>query len=168
MATIEQYQSGWVEKTSKLAVDLMQSTHGPILETDYGPKILEEIQKFVPLRVNEKQAFEFIDNAERCAVGERTCRCNYENAPYTESVFLNDLAQAVVAMGKAEWATKAEAKSVIRKYPGHPIVVSKVSGSYMEICRSWPQKCIYWNMEKHKVQCLNRINRTPEVLLSEL
>lgn len=164
MATIEQYQSGWVEKSSKLAVDLMQSTPGPILETDYGPMILEEIRKFEPLRVNEKQAFELINKAERCAVGERTCRCNYENAPFTESVFLNDLARAVVAKGKARWVSRAEAKSVLKKYPGHPTMVSKVSGSYMEICRSWPRKCIFWNMERHKVKCINRINRQPEIL----
>ncbi len=168
MATIEQYQSGWVERSSKLAVDLMQSATGPILETEYGPEILKQIQLFAPLRVSEKQAFEFIDNARLCAVGERTCRCNYENAPYTESVFLNELAQAVVEMGKARWVDKAEAKSTLGKYPGHPIVISKVSGSYMEICRSWPRKCIYWNMEKHKVRCVNRVNRMPEVVLSDL
>lgn len=165
MATIEQYRSGWVEKASKQAVDLMQSTQGPILETDYGPIIHTEIQAFAPLRASEKQAFEFIDKADLCAVGQRTCKCNYEDAPYTETVFLNELAKAQVDMGKARIVTRAEAKSTIKQYPGHPIVISKVSGSYMEICRSWPQKCIYWNMERHKVRCLNRINKHPQAPL---
>lgn len=159
MATIAQYQSGWVETASKQAVDLMQSTEGPILETDYGPVIYKEIQAFAPLRVNAAQAFEFIDQAELCAVGERTCKCNYEEAPYTESVFLDGLARALVEMGKARIVSRDEAKSTLARYPGHPIVISKVSGSYMEICRSWPHKCIYWNMERHKVRCLNRINK---------
>lgn len=80
MATIEQYRSGWVEKANKQAVDLMQSTDGPILETDYGQVIFNEIQSFEPLRANAEQAFQFIDQADICAVGERTCQCNAEKA----------------------------------------------------------------------------------------
>ena len=159
MATIEQYQSGWIRKASKQAVDLMQTTDGPILETDYGQVIYHEIQSFAPLRTSVEQAIQFIEKADICAVGERTCRCNYEDAPYTETVFLNELARALVEMGTAKVVSALEAKSTLKRYPGYPIVISKVSGSYMEICRSWPSKCIYWNMERHKVRCIKRINK---------
>lgn len=164
MATIEQYKTGWVPKASKMAVDLMQSTQGVLLETDHGKMIYKEIQSFAPMRLNEKQAFALIDDADMCAVGERSCKCNYEDAPYSETVFLNELAEAVVASGKARWVDKETAKASIKKYSGLPIITSKVSGRYMEICRSWPKKCIYWNMEMHKVRCIKRINKCADIM----
>jgi len=81
VTTIEQYKSGWVPKASKMAVDLMRSTQGPILETDHGKMIHEQIRSFAPLRINEKQALSFIHKARLCAAGERSCRCGYEDVP---------------------------------------------------------------------------------------
>lgn len=104
----------------------------PILETDYGQVIYNEIQSFAPLRTNLEQAIQFIDQADICAVGERTCRCNYENAPYTETIFLNELAKALIEMGKAKMVSTLEAASTLKRYPGYPIMISKEKHQMVE------------------------------------
>lgn len=159
MATVEQYASGWAAKAVKVAVDLIQSTKGAVLNTEQGEKIKKNTSSMEPLRLNEKQAIDFIQKANKCAVGERICKSMFPDARHSESIFLDELAEALVEAGKATYIRKMDAQAVLRQYPGFPIVISKVSGKYMEICRSWPKNCVYWNMEKYHVNCITKINR---------
>ncbi|MFC1885133.1 hypothetical protein ACFL2O_10215 [Thermodesulfobacteriota bacterium] len=159
MATIEQYKSGLAAKAAKQAVDMIQSTSGAVLDTAQGQIITKNVKSLEPLRLNEKQADDFILKSDKCAVGERLCECMYPDARHSEAIFLDELAEAMVGAGKATYISKDEAQSVIKRYPGFPIVISKVSGKYMEICRSWPKKCVYWNMEMHHTRCIKRVNR---------
>ena len=165
MATIEQYQSGKAAKMAKQAVEMIQSTEGAILATEQGEIITNNVRALKPLQLNEKQATGFIEKAQRCAVGERICKCMYPEARRSEAIFLDELAEAMVCAGKANFITKEDARSVIKRYPGFPIVISEVSGKYMEICRSWPEKCVYWNMEQHHVRCIERMNRKTDELI---
>ena len=165
MATIEQYQSGQAAKMAKQAVDMIQSTGGAILATGQGEVITKNVRALKPLQLNEKQAAGFIEKAERCAVGERICKCMYQEARHSEAIFLDELAEAMVGAGKANFVTREDAQRVIKRYPGFPIVISEVSGKYMEICRSWPEKCVYWNMEKHHIRCIERMNRKTDGLI---
>lgn len=166
MATIEQYISGQAAEGVKLAVDLMQSTNGSVLNTEQGQFIADRVKQLKPLRINEKQASDYIKNADKCAVGERVCKCMYPDAKFSEAIFLDELADAMIGAGKAKPISKEEAITVIKQYPGFPIVISKVSGKYMEICRTWPEKCLYWNLEKHNVNCLERVNRKANTSIS--
>ncbi|MFA5236575.1 MAG: hypothetical protein WC362_01810 [Methanoregula sp.] len=45
--------------------------------------------------------------------------------------------------------TKEQAKTILAKYPENPLHLSKVSGRYLEICRSDPSVCIYWKMRRN-------------------
>jgi len=62
----------------------------------------------------------------------------------------------MVEAGQAKYVTKEEAFAVMDKYESHPIIISKVSGKYSEICRTWPEKCLYWNMEKKGLHCIEK------------
>ena len=61
----------------------------------------------------------------------------------------------MVKAGKARVVSKEEAVETLKKY-GTPIIVSKVSGQYNEICRSSPKECVYWNAERAGLKCLRR------------
>lgn len=156
MATIDQYKSGLVAKMVRQAYDVMQSTEGPVAESEFGRICQKQVSELAPMRLDQAQAERFIDDAERCAVGERACRSTFEGSPYTRSVFLDELADGLVEVGKAEYVSKEKAKEVLAEYR-NPIVISKVSGKYMEICRTWPKNCFYWNLEKRGLKCLTKL-----------
>lgn len=158
MATIMQYASGQASKAVKFAVDAIKSTNGSILNTEQGQRIIDTAKRSKPFYVNEKQAVDFINKAKRCAAGERICKCMYQDVPLSESIFIDELAEAMIEAGKATAVSKQVATSVLKRYRQFPIIVSEVSSKYMEICRSWPQTCVYWNMEKYNIRCLNRMN----------
>jgi hypothetical protein len=102
------------------------------------------------------QAIQMIEDARSCAVGPRVCTAVHTEAPFTASVFLDELAEGMVKAGKAVPATKVEAVENLKKYRKQPIIVTKVSGKHAEICPTWAKKCIYWNMEKHHLKCIQR------------
>lgn len=156
MATIEQYKSGLVAKMVKQAYDIMQTMDGPVSESEFASSYQKQLNELVPIRLDQAQAERFIDDAERCAVGERACRSAFEDAPYTRSVFLDELADGLVDVGKAEYVSKEKAKEVLSEYRS-PIIISKINGKYMEICRTWPKYCFYWNLEKCGLKCLTKL-----------
>ncbi|MEN6592066.1 MAG: hypothetical protein ABFC12_02330 [Methanobacterium sp.] len=65
-----------------------------------------------------------------------------ENSEFTESVFLNRLAEGMIDARKAKPAEKEAAISTLNKYPKNPLILSKVSGKYLEICRSTPPNIV--------------------------
>jgi len=84
---------------------------------------------------------------------KRVCRELHRNSELTESVFLNELAEGMVKSGKARYVAEKEAINTLEKYYGKPLIVSRVSGRYVRICRSLPEVCIYRRMEKCGIAC---------------
>ncbi len=156
MATVEDYKSGLVVKQVKALVSLLTSTEAPSAGTSEGQKLQTLIAGLEPIKLNTDQAAEYINKAERCAVGPRACYGAFDGTPETKSVYLDELADGLVEVGKAGYVSKEQAIQTVKEQGGHPIVISKVSGKHMEICRTWPETCVYWNMEKRKLPCLDR------------
>lgn len=156
MATIQDYVSGKVLKQIEQAFEIFHSMGDSLENHDIGKAMLKSVQKLEPKKMKMDEIIELIQAAKHCAIGERVCRALYKDTPLTESVFLDELAEGMVKAGKAKFVSKAETIENIKKYQKNPIIVSKVSGKHSEICPTWPKKCLYWNMEKHKLKCINR------------
>jgi hypothetical protein len=156
MATIQDYKSGKVCGQIKKAFSVFESVAAPLNDTEVGKVMLNNVKELEPKKLTIDEAIKLIQEAKQCAIGDRVCRSLHTETPLTESVFLDDLAAGMVEVGKARFATKDEAIDNMKKYQKNPIIVSKVSGKYSEICPTWPKKCLYWNMEKHKLKCINR------------
>ena len=154
MATIEEYVSGKAAKAVKTAYDAMAGLESPLPQTPLAAIFETALSHLEPLKMNLAQASGIIKQAARCAIGERICRCEFPDSPVTRSVFLDELAQALVNAGKAEFVTGETAIEVLAAQKGKPIVMSKVSEKYMEICRTFPGLCFYWNAEKNGLKCI--------------
>ena len=156
MATVQDYMSGKVCEQIKQAFSIFESVEVPLNGTEVGKAMLNNVNKLEPKKLTIAEAIKLIQESKKCAIGERVCRSFHKETPLTESVFLDDLAAGMVEAGKARFVTQEEAIDNIMKYQKKPIIVSKVSGKHSEICPTWPKKCLYWNMEKHKLKCINR------------
>lgn len=156
MATIEDYTSGKVLAQAKEALSILKASDESLAGTPIGNLLSEKISSFDPTLLSREQAADVIHAAAHCAVGERVCYCTDPNAHFTEAIFLDELAQAMVAAGKARMATKAEAVATLEKYKKNPKVLSKVSGKPMELCCTSPDTCLCWNMEKRGLKCIRR------------
>lgn len=156
MATIQDYMSGKVCEQIKQAFSIFSSDNGSLNESDIGKTMLNNVNKLEPKLLTSEGAIELVQKSKKCAIGERVCRALHKDTPLTESVFLDELASGMVEAGKAKFVSKSEAIENIKKYYKKPIIISKVSGKFSEICPTWPKKCLYWNMEKHKMKCINR------------
>ena len=156
MATIQEYMSGEVCEKIRQAFSIFNSAGGSLDGSKVGKAMLNNVNKLEPKILTVDEAINLIQGAKQCAIGERVCRSLHKETPLTESVFLDELAAGMVEAGKARIVNKDEAVDNIKKYRKKSIIVSKVSGKYSEICPTWPKKCLYWNMEKHKLKCINR------------
>ena len=156
MATIQDYMSGKVCEQIKQAFSIFESSEDSLNGTEVGKAMLNNVKKLEPKKLTVDEAIILIQESKQCAIGERVCRSLHKETPLTESVFLDDLAGGMVEAGKARFVTKEEAIDNIKRKKKKPIIVSKVSGKHSEICPTWPKKCLYWNMEKHKLKCINR------------
>jgi len=156
LATIQDYVSGRVLEQIQQAFAIFHSIGGSLNNHEIGQAMLKNVQKLEPRKMTVNEVIKLIQAAKQCAIGERVCRALHKDTPLTESVFLDELATGMVEAGKAKYVSKAEAIENIKKYQKKPIIVSKVSEKHSEICPTWPKKCLYWNMEKHKLKCINR------------
>jgi hypothetical protein len=118
--------------------------------------MLANVMKLEPKKIAIDGAVKLIEDSQKCAIGARVCLAVHKDAPVTKSVFLDGLATGMTGVGKARLVTKSQAIEEIKKYGKKPIIVSKVSGKYSEICPTWPLKCLYWNMEKHNLKCIHK------------
>ena len=109
-----------------------------------------------PQKLTYEEATELIREARVCAVGPRVCMAVHTGAPPTEAVFLDELAEGMATPGKARRVTPTEGIANLDRYRKSPLIASKVSGKYAEICPTWAKKCLYWNMEKHRLKCIQR------------
>jgi hypothetical protein len=117
-------------------------------------RVQNGIKEFDPLLLNIGQAMEYIRKAETVALGQRVCRALHPGSAYTESVFLDDLAIVMIRSGQARKACAEDAQKSLEKSPGHPFIISRVSGKHQEICASIPSECVYWKAEKKGLRCL--------------
>ena len=155
MADVNEYITGRILSDVKLALFSLKFVKIPIIGPLIGKRLLRGVRKFEPKLIDTKRASKLIQESKKCAAGERVCRAIYKKSEVTEAVFLDELAEGMVNVGKARYVTKEEAINTLEKYPKNPLILSKVSGKYMEMCRSSPNKCVYWNMEKSGLKCLD-------------
>jgi hypothetical protein len=157
MATISEYMSGKICEQISLALSIMNNApKGQLNGTKIGKVLLRNVGELKPRKMKVEEAIALIRKSQKCAIGERVCRCLHKEAPLSETVFLDELAVGIMSAGKARFVDVDAAIANVRKYHTGPVVVSKVSGKHMEICRTWAKRCVYWNMEKHKLQCIQR------------
>jgi hypothetical protein len=155
MADVNDYITGKILTDTKKALYILKFVKIPIVGYLIGKELLKKIRKFESKLIDMERASNLIQESKKCAVGERVCRAIHKNSNVTESIFLDELAEGMVKIGKAGYVTKEEAINTLKMYPNNPLILSKVSGKYMEICRSLPRKCVYWNMERCGLKCIN-------------
>lgn len=155
MATVEDYQTGEICEMVKMAFKLLDASNGSLKDSEQGLGLLAAARPFEPKKLSIDDAAKLIKESNLCAIGERICRSVHHETPFSQSVFLNELAQGLVDVGKARLVEKNEAIENLRQYRKQPVIASKVNGKFAEICPSWPQKCVFWNMEKQNLKIIN-------------
>ena len=156
MANVNDYVTGKILTDTKWAFFLLKFLKIPVLGSRIKSKLLAKVNAFEPKLINIKKAAILIKNAKKCAAGERVCRQLYKNTELTESIFLDELAEGMVLIAKAQFVSQEKAINILQKYQKNPLILSKVTDKYQEICRSWPEKCVYWNMQKYGLKCLTK------------
>jgi len=156
MTDVNDYITGKILIDIKLALRYLKFVKIPIIGSLIGKILLDKVKIFEPKLIDLETVSKLIQEAKKCAAGERVCRAIHKNSEYTESVFLDELADGMIKAGKAWDITKEEALNNLKKYLNNPFILSKVSGKYMEICPSSPGECVYWNMERYRLKCLYR------------
>ena len=156
MARVDDYTSGKIQEQAAQALTFLKSAEDSLAGTEQGERMMAVIGTFEPRLIDMAEAEQRIQAAEHCAVGPRACRENNPEAEFTETVFLDELAEGMAAAGKAELVSKEKAMVTLAKYKKNPLVLSTVSGKPMELCRTSPETCVYWNMEKRGLVCLGR------------
>ncbi|MCF8382880.1 MAG: hypothetical protein K9G39_04690 [Chlorobium sp.] len=156
MATIEEYSGGTILAGIGKTLMYFDAVAGSVPRDEKFHHILHKIDAFEPLILTLGQAMEYIRRAEAIAIGERVCRVLHPDSVCSESVFLDDLAVAMVRAGKAKNADAEDARKSLEKSSGRPLIISRVSGKHQEICPSVPSECVYWQAEKKGMRCLKR------------
>ena len=156
MATVEDYTSGRILEQAAKAMVFLKSGDDSLAGSKEGELLIAQIRPFRPRLLKMAEAEQRIQAAHQCAVGPRVCHANNPDAEFTEAVFLDELAEGMVAAGKASMVSSQKALEVLAKYKKSPLVLSTVSGKPMELCRTCPETCICWNMERRGLKCLSK------------
>ncbi len=156
MAKVDEYVSGKILEDAERMLKAIEAVRLPLIGSSIGKRLLEKIEKFNPMQITIDEASAFIKDAKKVAVGQRVC-FSLHNRDFTEAVFLDELAEELVNVGKADYMTNEDAINTLRRYSSrNPIITSKVAGKYMEICCSSPRDCVYWNLERTGLRCLRQ------------
>ncbi|MGB0131019.1 hypothetical protein [Chlorobium sp.] len=156
MATAEEYAEGTILEGIRKTLVYFNTVDEPVPEDEKSRHIRQRIDAFEPRLLTIEQAMEYIRQAEAVALGQRVCRALHPGSVCSESVFLDDLAIAMVRAGKARNSGVEDARKSLEKSSGHPLIISKVSGKHQEICPSVPSECVFWRAEKKGMHCLKR------------
>lgn len=160
MRTVEDYASGKIledAKKTELKIQALINTGDPEIR-----KELEERSKdsknghFI---ANTKTLKELIEKSKTVATGPRIClEIHKECEQQAESVFLDELAEALINVGKVQRATKEEAYNVLKegKKRGHPHLVSIVANKPLELCNSCTDCCVLWKSERLGILCISK------------
>ena len=154
MGTIEDYSSGKILDDIKTVWHIFDGPEGSLSDNPQAIRIQKKIRAFKPKILSFPEASTCIQNAAKVALGERVCRTLNPGSVSTESVFLDELADAMIQSGQARPATAEEAEIALKKHSRHPLIISMVSGRYQEICASYSPDCVYWKAEKRGLHCL--------------
>lgn len=154
MASVDDYTSGRALEFARQALLILKASDDPLTGTPVGEKLLAEISKSAPKLLDMTSASQQIQAARQCAVGPRVCYALNPEAEFTEAVFLDELAEGMVAAGKAKMVSKQEAIDVLAKYKKNLLVMSVVSCKPLELCRTSPETCLCWNMERRGLKCV--------------
>jgi hypothetical protein len=148
MATVEEYGSGRVLRDIRLAHIALGCAGLPLAGPVIARNLERRMQSLGSRPITLAEAGSVIDACGHCAAGPRICQPLFPHSAVSEAVFLDELADRLAAAGKASPVTKEQAKALLLKYPENPLIHSRVSGRYLEICRSDPEVCIYWKMRR--------------------
>jgi hypothetical protein len=159
MGTTDDYSTGRVLENIRKALHVFDSMEGSLSNNEQAVRIQKKIQEFEPRILSFPEATIYIRKAVTIALGERVCQALHPGSVSTESVFLDELAEVMVHSGQARLASIEDAEQTLKKHSSRPLIISKVSGRYQEICASYPPDCVYWRAEKRGLHCLlNRKN----------
>jgi hypothetical protein len=156
MGTIEDYRSGGILDGIGKALHVLDSMEKSAADSPHIIRIQEKILEFRPTIISFDEASAYIGKATTIALGERVCRTLHPDSVFSLSVFLDELAIAMIESGKARTATAMEAEQSLKKQRSHPLIISMVSGRYQEICASYPKECVFWKAERQGLHCLKR------------
>lgn len=156
MANVDDYTSGRIQQQAAGLLAFLKSADSSLAGSEQGKKIEAGMRAFKPRRIDMAEAEKRIQAADQCAVGPRACYPNNPEVEFTEAVFLDELAEGMATAGKAELVSKEKAIDTLAQYKKNPLMLSTVSGKPLELCRSCPETCICWNMEKRDLTCLER------------
>lgn len=155
MAKVEDYVNGTIADKVKFGLDLISAEQDAIAGSETGTAMLAEIRPLAPRMMGMTEFEGIVRKARYWAVGHRSCMALAPGSPVTESVFLDELGEALVKAGKARSVTPEDAIATMKQYKSK-LIASKVDGQYMEFCRTFAKTCIYWNMEKNGLPCIQR------------
>ena len=151
MATIDDYASGRIVRSIRYAHAALGFLGLPLVGPVVKRKLERRMEPFCIRPVSVQESGTIIDRSSTCAAGPRVCRALFPESVMSESVFLDALADAMAGAGRARPVTKDQAKETLGRYSENPLILSKVSGRYREICRSDPAVCIYWKMRNKRL-----------------
>ena len=157
MAEIDDYTSGRILTHIKRALFLLRWVRIPIVGPFVRRALIAGMEPFAPRVEDSSEAATLIRAATTCAAGPRVCYALHPESVYTESIFLDELADSMVRAGHARHVTQEEAIDTLNAYSkGRPIIVANVSGKPREICSSSTKWCVAWNMERNGLKCVIR------------
>ncbi|HWR02190.1 MAG TPA: hypothetical protein VN371_10040 [Chlorobaculum sp.] len=167
MGSIEDYSSGKILGGISKALAALDEFGTLTREDDRIDRVIENIKAFEPECITQSEAATIIRDAHSIALGERVCRALHPESEPTQSVFLDELADAMIRSGRAGRASAEDAERALRQHSGHPLIISMVSGRHQEICASHRETCVFWKAENRGVRCLKRRQTDGEQYLSQ-
>ena len=148
MAAIDDYASGRILHAIRRAHRALRFMRVPVAGRCIGAMMERRMESFATVPITMDIARGALRRSRCCSSGPRVCSPLFPESPASEAIFLDDLAEAMAGAGKARMVTGEEAVRILERYPEQPLLCSKVSGRYLEICRSEPSVCIYWKMRQ--------------------
>ncbi len=122
MPTIDNYTSGKVLKNVKLALYFLKLVKIPFLGNQIRKGLLKKIIVTEPKLIDINTSSTLIHESKKCAVGERVCRAMNKCSGFTESIFLDELAEGMTNAGKAIYVPKEDVIQTLQKYPKNPLI----------------------------------------------
>lgn len=159
MSTTHDYRTGKVVEGIRKAEKVLDNREAFAAGDPVFEHIREKIVAFRPVWISTERAVELIRQSELIAVGERVCRALHPESPETQSVFLDELAEAMIGAGKATAVDTSGAESVIERQSSRRIIASMVAGRYLELCAAWPPDCIFCKAERAGIRCFGNSSR---------
>jgi len=156
MATVDDYADGSIQDSIRKTLTFFDATERTLEHDEKWLHIQNRINEFEPLLLSLDQAIEYIMISKTIALGERICSAANPGSIYTESVFLDELAIEMIHSRHAKENSAEAAITYLERSSGRPIIISKVSGRYQEICASIHSQCVYMRAEKKGLHCLKR------------